>query len=95
MDPEEVARVCDDLHECIEQGPGENPDVFARALGALLTLRESVSWDYPLGLLMEIEVQLARWFSPRGFSADEQQRCREALLGDISRLEDAWNRPRV
>jgi hypothetical protein len=39
MNPEEVARTCDELHEYIDQGPGENPGVFARALSVVRRLR--------------------------------------------------------
>lgn len=96
MNPDEVARTCDELHEYIDQGPGENPRGFASALGAIRRLRAAASWDYPLIILTRIEMQLAAWFSPdTARAADQGQRCRQALLGDISTLEEAWDRPRT
>jgi len=45
---------------------------------------------------MEVEVQLARWFSPEKWrGTHDGLHCRENLLDHISRLEDAWDRPRV
>jgi hypothetical protein len=96
MNPDEVARTCDELHECVDQGPGENPEVFARALSAVRKLRAASSWDHPVSILMEIEVQLARWFSPEKWrGTDDGLHCRENLLDHISRLEDGWDRPRA
>jgi hypothetical protein len=96
MNPDEVARICDELHEYIDQGPGENPGVFATALSTVRRLRSAASWDYPLGVLMELEVQLARWFSPDKWrGTDDGLHCRENLLDHISRLEDSWDRPRA
>jgi hypothetical protein len=96
MNPDEVARICDELHEYIDRGPGENPGVFAAALSALRRLRAAASWDYPLSVLMELEVQLVRWFSPDKWrGTDGGQHSREDLLDHISRLEDAWDRPRA
>jgi hypothetical protein len=94
MSPDEASRICDELHEYLDQGPGENPKIFGTALNTLRRLRANASWDYPLTILMELEVQLARWFSPDKWrGADDGVRCREHLLDQISRLEDAWNRP--
>jgi hypothetical protein len=96
MNPEAVAKVCDELHENVDQGPGENPGALARALGTVRMLRAAASWDYPLAILTEIEVQLARWFSREEWrGTDEGRRCRETLLAHISKLEDAWERPRA
>ena len=96
MNPDEVARTCDELHECVDQGPGENPGVFATALSAVRKLRAEASWDHPVSILMEIEVELARWFSPEKWrGTDDGLQCRENLLDHISRLEDAWDRPRA
>jgi hypothetical protein len=96
MSPDDVARICDELHEYVDQGPGENPGVFATALNALRRLRAEASWDYPLSILMELEVQLARWFSPDKWRRnDTGQHSRDDLLDHISRLEDAWERPRA
>jgi hypothetical protein len=94
MNPDEVARTCDELHECVDHGPGENSEAFARALSAVRTLREAASWDYPVSILMEVEVQLARWFSPKKWRGSDDG-LRESLLDHISRLEDAWDRPRA
>jgi len=96
MNPEEVARTCDELHEYIDQGPGENPSVFARALTVVRRLRAAAAWDYPLTILGELEMQLAGWFSPdRWRGSDEGEGCRQALLSRLSSLEDAWERPRA
>lgn len=96
MTPEEVARACDELHECVDQGPGENPGALGRALSAIRVLRADASWEYPISILTEIELQLTRWFSSEVWrGTDEQLRCRENLLDHISRLEDAWDRPRA
>lgn len=94
MNPDEASRICDELHKCVDQGPGENPRVFGAALSALRRLRANASWDYPLTILMELEVQLAKWFSPDKWrGTDDGQRSRDHLLNQISRLEDAWDRP--
>jgi hypothetical protein len=96
MNPEEVARECDELHKCIEQGPGENPGVFAQALTSVRRLRAAASWDYPLNILTEVEVQLAHWFSPEKWRGpDDGASCRDNLLCQISRVEDGCNRPRA
>ena len=96
MNSDEVARTCDELHEWIDQGPGENPTVFAQSLSAVRKLRAAAAWDYPMGILKQVEVQIARWFSPdlwRG--EDDGAEARQALIGNISKLEDAWERPRT
>ena len=96
MNADELARACDELHEYIDQGPGENPRGFASALGAVRRIRAAASWDYPLIVLTRIEMRLATWFGPEtGRAADAGQGCRQALLGDISTLEEAWDRPRT
>ena len=90
----EVERLCDELHECIDLGPGENPDAMRTALSAVRTLRAAALWDYPVGLLLEVEVQLARWFSSENSrGTDQQHDRRENLLSHLSRIEDAWDRP--
>jgi hypothetical protein len=94
MDPDEVTRACDELHACVDQGPGDNPGGFARALAEVRRLRAAASWDYPRSILTEVEAQLARWFSSDKWrGTDDGQHAREDLLGHISRLEDAWDRP--
>jgi hypothetical protein len=94
MNADEASRICDELHEYVDQGPGENPRVFGTALNALRRLRANALWDYPLSILMGLEIQLARWFSPDEWrGTDDGLRCRDQLLDQISRLEDAWNRP--
>jgi hypothetical protein len=94
MNPDEASRICDELHEYLDQGPGDNPRVFGIALNALRRLRANASWNYPVTILMDLEVQIARWFSPDGWRGnDDGLRCRDHLLGQISKLEDAWNRP--
>jgi len=96
MDADEATRLCDELHACIDQGPGENSEALARALGALRRLREEAAWDYPITITMKIELLLVRWFSLQPWrDSNEQRRCRENLLDQISRLEDAWDRPRA
>jgi hypothetical protein len=96
MNPDEASRICDELHEYVDQGPGENPRVFGTALNALRRLRANVSWDYPLSILMDLEVQFAGWFSPDKWrGTDDGLRSRDHLLNQISRLEDAWDRPRA
>jgi hypothetical protein len=95
MNPDEVARTCDELHEYIDQGPGENPGIFAHALTVVRRLRAAASWDHPLTILTQLEMELAGWFSPdRWRGADEGEGCRQALLSRLSSLEDAWERPR-
>ena len=95
MNPDEVARTCDELHENIDQGPGENPGIFAHALRVVRRLRAAASWDHPLTILTQLEMELAGWFSPdRWRGADEGEGCRQALLSRLSSLEDAWERPR-
>ena len=96
MNTDELARACDELHNCVDQGPGENPGVFARALSAVRIMRGAASWDYPISILAEIEKQLARWFSlDKWRGTDDGYRSRQDLLNQISRLEDAWERPRI
>jgi hypothetical protein len=94
--PEEVAMACDELHECVDTGPGGDGSGFARALSVLRRLRSAASWDYPLGIVRDIEVRLARWFSADQWQGEDQGRTsRQDLLERISRLEDAWERPRT
>jgi hypothetical protein len=87
---------CDELHECLDTGPGADACGFARALSVLRRLRTAASWDYPLRIITDIEVQLARWFSPDQWQGEDLGRTsRQALLECMSRLEDAWERPRT
>jgi hypothetical protein len=96
MDLDEVTRNCDELHECVDQGPGERPQTFARALSVVRRLRAEAPWSYPLTILGEIETQLARWFSPDNWGGTNNGRTARAdLLTQIARLEDAWERPRA
>jgi hypothetical protein len=96
MNLDEVSRICDRLHECIDEGPGENPAMFASALTAVRKLKAGASWEYPLSILAHVETQLARWFSPdHSRGEDRGHFCREDLLNHISKLEDAWDRPRA
>ena len=91
MDSAAVTRNCDELHECVDQGPGEMPETFARALDAVRRLRADASWGYPIIILAEIETQLARWFSPDKWrGTNDGHIARENLLTQIARLEDAW-----
>ena len=102
MNREEASRVCDELHEYVHQGPGGNPADLGMALGTVRMLRAAASWDDPLAILLEVEVQLARWFSPAEWGgSDEGLHCRETVLDHVTRLEDpcqgpctkAWRNP--
>lgn len=94
MNREEASRVCDELHEYVDQGLGENPADLEMALGTVRMLRAAASWDDPLAILLEVEVQLARWFSPAEWGgSDERLHCHETLLDQVPRLGDAWERP--
>ena len=88
---EELVRACDELHAHLDAGPGHNTSALADSLSTLRRLRSAASWDYPRSLLGQIESMLMRWFS-----AEEQGGAsRQSLLDHISRLEDAWDRPRT
>jgi hypothetical protein len=63
--PEKVARVCDVLHECVDRGLGENPEVFATALNALRR-REAACWDHPVRLHRSINHLVAPSVSAGG-----------------------------
>jgi hypothetical protein len=94
--PEEVAMACDELHECVDTGPGGDASGFARSLSVLRRLRSAAPWHYPQEILTDIEVRLARWFGPDQWQGEDQGRTsRQELLERISRLEDAWERPRT
>jgi hypothetical protein len=88
---EEVVRACDDLHSYMDRGPGPNTDALADSLTTLRRLQSAASWDYPLELLTRIESQLMLWFSEGANGGP----ARQALLDHMSRLEDAWERPRA
>ncbi len=88
---EEVVRACDELHSCMDQGPGTNAPALADSLHTVRRLRAAASWDYPLTLLKNIESQLTAWFSPESAGGASRQN----LLEQIARLEDAWERPRA
>ncbi len=88
---EELVRACDELHACLDEGPGQNPSALAESLKTLRRLQASVSWDYPRTLLAQIESELELWFSGQPQSPSSRQ----VLLDHISRLEDAWERPRA
>ncbi len=85
---EEVVRTCDELHACIEQGPGERPDVLARCLSLLEELRQHTAAPDPLEELRALEAQLRAWFSPGPRADDEAARMR--LLSGVSDLEETW-----
>ena len=96
MNSDELARACDELHDCVDQGPGVNPGVCARALSAVRRMRGAASWDDPIGVLAEIELQLMRWFSlDKWRGTDDGDKSRQNLLVQIARLEDTWERPPV
>jgi hypothetical protein len=88
---EEVVRACDELHSCVDQGPGTNGPALADSLHTVRRLRAAASWDYPGTLLKNIESQLTVWFSADSTGPDSRQ----TLLEQIARLEDAWERPRA
>ena len=88
---EELVRACDELHSQVDEGPGQNTTAHAAALNTLKRLRSAASWDYPLTLLEQIESLLMAWFSGKLQRASSRQ----TLLEHISRLEDAWERPRT
>lgn len=95
MNPEQLARTCDELHACIDRGPGESPRGFASALTGVRRMRAAASWDDPLIILTRIEMGLATWFSPNKWrAADEGQGCPQALLRNLSTLEETSDRPR-
>lgn len=85
---EEVVRTCDELHACIEQGPGDRPDVLARFLSLLEELRQHTAVPDPLEELRALEAQLRDWFSRAPRADDEAARVR--LLSRVSDLEEVW-----
>jgi len=96
MNTDEVARACDELHEYIELGPGEDQEILGRALRTLGRLKASAPWEYPRTVLEDLETRVATWFSPApggGFGAEEHHR--QALLEQLGELEDSWSRPRA
>ena len=95
MNAVEVSRACDELHQAVDQGPGNNPGVYATTLSIISHLKAEAGWDYPVKLLSELELLIAPWFNRRSPStADHDQDRRDALLELISKVEDAWERPR-
>ncbi len=93
MNPEEVARACDELHECLDQGPGENPGVHARALSVLRRLRGAAAKDELLGLLAQTEAAFGSWFSRQecNRSEAEDRSQREQLVERLAELEEHWS----
>ena len=95
LNREEVVRACDDLHALVDTGPGENGQSLAKALLLVARLQSAASWDHPANILADLKTRLACWFSREQWrGADEGEGSRAALLDRISRLEDAWERPR-
>lgn len=91
----EVSHACDELHRLIDQGPGLNPGACATSLTIVRQLRAAAEWEYPLELLSELEQLITRWFNPKSPGpVDRDQESRYALLEVISKIEDAWERPR-
>lgn len=96
LNREEVVRACDDLHALVDTGPGENGGSLAKALLVVARLQSAASWDYPVNILADLQTRLASWFSRDQWRGrDEGEASRAALLDRISRLEDAWERPRA
>jgi hypothetical protein len=95
MNAVEVSCACDELHQAIDQGPGNNPGVYATSLSIIGRLKAAAGWDYPVTLLGTLEIQMARWLK-RGSSSigGDDEVCRAVLLGLISKIEEAWERPR-
>ena len=93
MNAVEVSHACDELHRLIDQGPGPgtNPGASATSLTIIRQLRATAEWEYPLELLNELERLITRWFAG---PVDREQESRYALLEVISKIEDAWERPR-
>ena len=95
MNAVEVSCACDELHQAIDQGPGNNPGVYATSLSIIGRLKAAAAWDYPVKLLSELETLMAQWLNRRSPSTgvgDED--CRNGLLELISKVEDSWARPR-
>jgi hypothetical protein len=94
MNVNEVRRVCDELHEYIELGPGENRDALRSALNAIRKLKAAASWDHPREILGEFELMITAWLSPAssqaGHAADSS---RHSLIASLGRLEECWERP--
>ena len=88
---EEVLRTCDELHACIEQGPGEQPGLLGRCLGMLRELREQAGGRYRLERVRDLELLITAWFSPAVRPGDEA--ARERLLAAVSGLEESWQDP--
>jgi hypothetical protein len=96
MSLDEAERLCDELQECVDSGPGENPDSLRRALTVVRKLRHGATWDYPVTIVLELEAKLVRWFSPDSpREADAGEHSRQSLLEYIARLEGSWDRPRA
>jgi hypothetical protein len=96
LNREEVVRACDDLHALVDTGPGENGASLAKALLVVARLQAAAAWDYPANILADLQTRLAAWFSREQWrGADAGEASRAALLDSISRLEDAWERPRA
>ena len=95
MNAVEVSCACDELHQAIDQGPGDNPGVYATSLTIIGRLKAAARWDYPVRLLSELETLMAQWLNRRSSStAVGDEACRRnALLELISKVEDAWERP--
>ena len=96
MNAVEVSCACDELHQAIDQGPGNHPGVYATSLTIIGRLKAAAGWDYPVSLLSELETLMAQWLNRKSPSTEvDDEDSRNVLLELISKVEDAWERPRA
>jgi hypothetical protein len=93
MTQDEVSRLCDALHEFLEQGVRGDTDVLREVLRILQILRDEATWDRPLRVLDSLEMKFVAWLSSPGLDEKTGVAQRQVLIENLGQLEDSWMRP--
>lgn len=91
-----VERLCQQLRDLVDAGPGVNDDALGHARAIIGEFRMTRSGDGVNDRLVALEDGFERWFSASNWNAnfDAGKGCKQWLYSDIGGLEAAmsvWN----
>lgn len=86
--------ICEELHKCIELGPGDNHLAFRRVKGLLERITaDNRSNTYVREKALSVQESFGVWFSPRRWNnaRDGGNTAKQNIYTDIGKLENAVN----